>query len=151
MAVGVPQFGSDLARMRPLRDALASQLLFKSRRSSVKFLLASALVSTLAILTSPPVSAGSTRVIEMKVTTAGYVPAEIEVGDGEEVDLKVTRETDITCATEIVIPDLKINEPLPLGKTVVVHLPKMKKGVHRFGCAMDLMISGKIKTGTSMK
>lgn len=94
--------------------------------------------------------AAAPRVIEMKVTTAGYVPAEITIDEDEAVDLKITRETNITCATEIVIPDLKINQPLPLNETVVVHLPKLAGGVHRFGCAMDLMISGNLKVGSSM-
>ncbi|RYZ74199.1 MAG: copper transporter [Proteobacteria bacterium] len=94
--------------------------------------------------------AAAPRVIEMKVTTAGYVPAEITIDENEAVDLKITRETNITCATEIVIPDLKINQPLPLNEAVVVHLPKLAGGVHRFGCAMDLMISGNLKVGSSM-
>jgi plastocyanin domain-containing protein len=90
-----------------------------------------------------PVAAkkGAARTIEMSVTSDGFVPAEVAVKKGEKVRLAITRKTDKTCATEIVVKDYGISKPLPLGKTVYVELTPTKAGKVRYACGMD-MISG---------
>jgi plastocyanin domain-containing protein len=90
-----------------------------------------------------PVAAkkGAARTIEMSVTSDGFVPAEVAVKKGEKVRLAITRKTDKTCATEIVVKDYKIHKPLPLNKTVYVELTPTKTGKVRYACGMD-MISG---------
>ncbi len=76
--------------------------------------------------------------IEMKVTKNGFEPALIRVAKGKPVELVITRVTDETCATEIVIPDAGINVPLPLGKPVKVTFTPQREGRMRFACAMGM-------------
>lgn len=83
------------------------------------------------------------QAIEISVTGEGFVPANIEVKKGQPVTLVVTRKTERTCATEIVIKDMGINQPLPLNKPVVVQFTPVKSGQLRYACGMD-MISGVI-------
>lgn len=90
-------------------------------------------------------TSAAARVVEMKVTTAGYVPKKVEAKSGEKIKFQITRVTDATCATEILIPDLKVNKVLPLNKTVSFEIGPLKKGTHRFGCGMNLMIDGTIE------
>jgi plastocyanin domain-containing protein len=90
--------------------------------------------------TSLPTAA---QVIEMSVTKAGFVPAQVKVKVGQPVKLVITRKTDHTCAKDIVIKDYSINQPLPLNQIVEVAFTPTKPGSSRFACAMD-MIAGMI-------
>jgi plastocyanin len=76
------------------------------------------------------------RVVDVEVTGDGFVPAKIKVKKGERVRLNVTRKTDKTCATEIVVTDYGINQPLPLNKTVTVELTPKSSGEIKYACAM---------------
>ena len=60
-------------------------------------------------------AAPGARTIDMSVTTNGFEPSKIEVKKGEPVHLVVTRKTDATCATEVVIKDLGIDPAVPNG------------------------------------
>jgi plastocyanin domain-containing protein len=86
-------------------------------------------------------SAAPAKAIEMSVTGDGFVPASVHVKKGEKVKLVVTRKTDRTCATEIVIKELGINQKLPLNQPVTVEFTPTKSGQLRYACGMD-MISG---------
>ena len=88
-----------------------------------------------------PAAKGAARTVEMTVTSDGFVPAEVKVKKGEKVRLAITRKTDRTCATEIVVKDYGISQPLPLEKTVYVDLTPTKAGKVKYACGMD-MISG---------
>jgi FtsP/CotA-like multicopper oxidase with cupredoxin domain len=77
------------------------------------------------------------RTFEIAVTEDGFVPAKLKANKGEKVRLVVTRRTDRTCATEIVIPSHKVNQPLPLDKAVTVLLTPKASGEIRFACGMD--------------
>jgi plastocyanin domain-containing protein len=79
--------------------------------------------------------------IEVSVTGEGFVPSSIKVKAGQPVTLVVTRKTDRTCATEIVIKDQGINQKLPLNQPVTVQFTPRKSGQIRYACGMD-MISG---------
>jgi plastocyanin len=81
--------------------------------------------------------------IEISVTSEGFVPASIKVQKGQKVRLVVTRKVERTCATEIVIKDQGINQPLPLNKPVTIEFTPGKSGQIRYACGMD-MISGVI-------
>jgi plastocyanin domain-containing protein len=83
------------------------------------------------------------QTIEIQVTGEGFVPANIKVKKGQPVRLVVTRKTDRTCATEIVIRDQGINRKLPLNQPVTVEFTPVKSGQLRYACGMD-MISGVI-------
>ena len=84
-------------------------------------------------------SAAPARTVELAVTSEGFVPAEITVNHGQPVQLVVTRKVERTCATEIVMKDFGVNEPLPLGKAVTVTVSPKKPGAYRFACGMDMV------------
>ena len=81
------------------------------------------------------------QTIPLQVTEKGFEPSEIKVKPGTHVVLKVTRKTDKTCATEIVIKERKIKTELPLNKEVSVDVGVLQKGDIRFACGMN-MLSG---------
>lgn len=81
------------------------------------------------------------QVIELSVTPEGFVPAQIKVKAGKPVTLMVTRRTERTCATDIVVKDYGIKVALPLNKAVDVTFTPKKTGEVRYACAMD-MIAG---------
>jgi plastocyanin domain-containing protein len=74
--------------------------------------------------------------IEVSVTGDGFVPDKLQVKKGQKVKLLVTRKTDRTCATEIVIQDAGVNQKLPLNQTVLVEFTPKKAGTLRYACAM---------------
>jgi plastocyanin domain-containing protein len=109
-------------------------------------LLMSAVVATAApqkAPAAPPAPAGKT--IEMSVTEKGFEPDMLKVKKGEPVTLVITRKTDKTCATEIVIDEEKISTKLPLNKAVTVSFTPKKTGDMKYGCAMGKMIGGVLK------
>lgn len=82
------------------------------------------------------------RRIEMEVTNAGFVPADIHVQAGEPVTLAITRKTERTCATEIMIPAHDVYAELPLNETVEVTFTPEESGQLQYGCGMGQMIGG---------
>src|SRR4051812_20970693 len=75
-----------------------------------------------------PVATAKPRVVELSVTQKGFEPDRVKVKKGEPLELRVTRKTDETCATELVMPDQKIKLALPLDKAVSVKLTPQKTG-----------------------
>ena len=92
-----------------------------------------------------PATAPAGKTIEMSVTDKGFEPAVVKVKKGEPVTLVITRKTDKTCATEIVIDEEKISTKLPLNKAVTVTFTPKKAGDLQYGCAMGKMIGGVLK------
>jgi plastocyanin domain-containing protein len=94
----------------------------------------------------PPVeakdAAAGPKIIKMEITQDGYVPARLEVKKGEPLELHITRMTNDTCATEIIIEGTDINTPLPYKEEVTVRWTPNKTGTIKYGCHMDYMISG---------
>lgn len=84
------------------------------------------------------------QTIKMTVSDRGFVPAEITVKRGAPVTLLVTRETEATCATELVIQGAGVRKELPLHQEVSVTFTPSTKGELRYTCPMD-MISGSIQ------
>ncbi len=80
--------------------------------------------------------------IEIKVTERGFEPARIRVPRGEATTLSITRTTERTCARELVLDELGIDEELPFGKAVQITLEPKESGPLKFGCAMGKMIGG---------
>jgi len=76
--------------------------------------------------------------IPVSVTENGFEPSRIEVKHDQSVTLLVTRKTDLTCATEIVVPSRGITQSLPLNQTVRVALGPLKTGEVAFACGMDM-------------
>jgi plastocyanin domain-containing protein len=81
----------------------------------------------------------------MMVTDKGFEPQNLRVQKGEPVTLVITRKSDATCATEIVIDEYGIKTALPLGKAVTVKFTPTKSGQLKYGCAMQKMIGGVIR------
>lgn len=94
------------------------------------------------VVEAPKPVATGTRSIEMKVTEDGFQPGNVTLKKGEPVKFIVTRVTDATCATELLIADTDIKAELPLNKPVEIAWTPTKAGQVKFGCAMDMMVSG---------
>jgi plastocyanin domain-containing protein len=122
--------------------------MFKPRRSRPLAIALTALFSlTLSVACSGAGAEGPGPLVsrvEMSVTEKGFEPQNIRVKKGEPVTLIITRKTDTTCATEIVIDEHKIKIPLPLNKPVTVTFTPSKTGALKYGCAMNKMIGGVI-------
>ncbi len=80
--------------------------------------------------------------VEISVTSDGFVVNKAgKLTAGQPVTVVVTRTVDQTCATDIVLKDFGIKQPLPLNQPVEVHFTPDKAGKVHFACAMD-MLSG---------
>jgi plastocyanin domain-containing protein len=106
-----------------------------SRKLVALSLAAAALVAT------APAFAAAPQVVQIAVTREGFTPAAVTVKRGQPVKLVVTRKVERTCATDIVMKDFGVNQPLPLEKPVTVTITPKKPGSYRYACAMD-MIAG---------
>jgi plastocyanin domain-containing protein len=89
-----------------------------------------------------PTPPGQVRTVELSVTEKGYEPSPVTLKKGEPVKLVITRKTEHTCATEIIIDEQDVNVALPLNEAVAVNFTPTKEGQLRYGCAMGKMISG---------
>jgi plastocyanin domain-containing protein len=81
--------------------------------------------------------------LEISVTADGFVPSHGRVRVGQPVTLMVTRKVERTCATDIVIKDYGINQPLPLDVPVAVTFTPKTAGPVRYACAMN-MVAGEL-------
>ena len=91
-------------------------------------------------------AAPARRIIEITVTEEGFRPQRVTVAKGEPVTLAFTRETDETCATEVILelsPTDAIEQPLPLHQRVLVDATFAKSGDVTYACGMD-MVTGVI-------
>lgn len=90
----------------------------------------------------PPVADGAARKVVITVTEKGYEPSPIALRKGEPVELVITRVTDATCATELVLAEAGLDVKLPLNEAVTARFTPSKTGELRYGCAMGKMIAG---------
>lgn len=88
---------------------------------------------------APAQAPRGTQLVKLTVTADGFVPAQVRVRRGTPVTLEVTRTVERTCATEIVLKDFGVNQPLPLGKAVLVTVSPKGPGDYRFACGMDMV------------
>lgn len=95
------------------------------------------LTFVLAGCASQPASGGPQRVT-LTVTEKGFEPAVVKVRAGSPVTLVVTRETERTCATELVLKEHGINQPLPLDQAVEITFTPTQSGDLTYACAMDM-------------
>jgi len=85
----------------------------------------------------PPPRPPQVRTIEVAVTSEGFVPSEIHVKKGENVQLVFTRTVDHTCATAVVVRYLGVVRDLPIGEPVAVALKAGEAGTIRYACPKD--------------
>jgi plastocyanin domain-containing protein len=98
-------------------------------------------VSGLALAKPAAGNQAQERMVNIEVTSAGFVPAQVKTKANQPLRLVVTRKTDRTCPKEIVIKDFGINKPLPLNQPVEITFTPSKPGQVRYACGMD-MIAG---------
>lgn len=79
------------------------------------------------------------RTIQLSVTQKGFEPARIRVKKGEPLHLVVTRKTDDTCATELVIQGENLNKDLPLNEPVAFDFTPKKAGKIGYACGMGMI------------
>jgi len=114
-------------------------------RASAHLFAAALLLSAATALAADPAKAAKPakpaagQTVAMKVTANGFEPDKVQARRGEPLTLVITRTTEKTCATEIVVKDYGINTPLPLDKPVSVTFTPSKSGPVRFACAMDMI------------
>lgn len=71
----------------------------------------------------------------------GFTPPVLEVptgGPGSHRSITFLRTTDKTCATEVVFPDLKIDQKLPLNQVVTLYVPTDSPKTLTFQCGMGM-------------
>lgn len=78
------------------------------------------------------------KTVKVSVTEEGFEPSRIEATKGEMLTLVVTRQTDDTCAKEIVFNRGEIHRDLPLHQPVTVQFVPAAAGEYRFSCAMGM-------------
>jgi hypothetical protein len=103
---------------------------------------ASAPIAAAAPATPAAGTGAASARIAMLVTDEGFVPSRIPAKRGQPLILAITRNTDHTCARDIVFQGQEGKTPLPLGKTVEVTYTPKASGEIKFGCAMGMMVSG---------
>jgi plastocyanin domain-containing protein len=82
--------------------------------------------------------------VKITVTKNGYEPWRVEARKGVPLTLVVTRTTDETCATELVLPEYGIDRKLPLHQPVTITFTPTRAGTLRYACAMK-MFQGEIE------
>ena len=89
---------------------------------------------------------GRVQAAEIRITQKGYEPRSLKLATGAPIRLTFTRNTDDTCAKEIVLQELGIRRPLALNKPEVVEITAKQIGAAKkltFICGMKMM-SGEI-------
>jgi len=82
---------------------------------------------------------------EITITVdGGYTPNVIQVKKGETTTLSFFRKDPSSCLEEVVIPDLKVRQLLPLDKTTSIVITPKKVGTFDMHCGMN-MFHGKIE------
>ena len=76
--------------------------------------------------------------VKITVTRNGYEPWRVRAWRGVPLTLVVTRTTDETCATEVVLPEYGINQKLPLNQAVTITFTPTREGELRYACAMNM-------------
>lgn len=76
--------------------------------------------------------------VRITVTKNGYEPFRVQATRGKPLTLVVTRQTDETCATELLIPEASIMKDLPLGQPVTITFTPERTGELRYSCGMAM-------------
>jgi hypothetical protein len=95
----------------------------------------------------PPRAPGN--VVRLTVTPLGFEPPDVRVEAERPVTLIITRVTDQTCATELVVDGQPGQTPLPLNQPVTITLLPRKPGIVGYGCTMGRMVSGVLRVEPS--
>jgi len=99
----------------------------------MRALLVPAAIATLLVACS-----GGAGPVKITVTRNGFEPPTVQARAGVPLTLVVTRITDQTCATELVLPEAGLDVPLPLGQPVTITFTPRTAGKLRYSCAMHM-------------
>jgi plastocyanin domain-containing protein len=83
--------------------------------------------------------AAGAQEVAIHVTENGFEPERVTVKAGSPVTLLVTRDTDKTCATELVLTEPRIKRQLPLNQTVAITFTPTHAGELTYACGMDML------------
>ena len=81
--------------------------------------------------------------VTIAVTKDGFTPSSFTVRKNIPVRLTFVRKVEVTCATDVVIPDYDIKRELPLNEPVIIEFTPEKAGTISFACGMNMQ-RGKI-------
>jgi len=102
--------------------------------------LALALAMT-ACKKAPPAEGAPVCPTCVRATDHGFVPSRVALAKGapgSKATLTFTRETDDTCALDVVFPELDVKKPLPLHAPVSVDVPTDEARTFTFQCGMAM-------------
>ncbi|HYD43177.1 MAG TPA: cupredoxin domain-containing protein [Anaeromyxobacter sp.] len=109
------------------------------RKWTLTFLTAAGLAAAALILPSQGNAAGAApKVVQMSISDDGVSPMAIPAKQGEPLRIAITRTTDATCITHVVVKDYGINVPIPKNKTVNVDITPKATGKVRVACGMGM-------------
>jgi hypothetical protein len=77
------------------------------------------------------------RIVDVRVTEAGFAPSEVRAGVGESISLRITRETEATCAKEVNVFGRGVQVALPRGQEVKITVDVDSPGDVQVGCLGD--------------
>lgn len=72
------------------------------------------------------------------ITEKGFEPAQVTMRPGA-AKLTFVRTTDVTCATDVVVPSLNIKRALPLNTSVTLDIQLPASGEVSFACGMNML------------
>jgi plastocyanin domain-containing protein len=105
-------------------------------------LIASALaLAALAVSGCGKKSDAAPKLADVTAGEHGFEPTSLKLtggAPGTRTTVSFVRTTDKTCATEVVFPDLKIEQKLPLNEVVKVDLPIDTPRTLAFQCGMGM-------------
>lgn len=67
-----------------------------------------------------------------------YKPSHIVMDSNDVHDITFLRKDASPCAETLMIPQLEINEILPLNKPTTIHIPPLNQGKYAFHCQMKM-------------
>jgi plastocyanin domain-containing protein len=79
------------------------------------------------------------QILNVKITERGYEPVTLKLRRNVRTRITFLRQTDATCANEVVIPEFGIRRALPLNQPVAITFTPSKKGEFAFTCGMNMM------------
>jgi plastocyanin domain-containing protein len=90
---------------------------------------------------APPAEAAPACPTCVRATDHGFVPSHVTLAKGaagSKATLTFTRETEDTCALDVVFPELDVKKPLPLNVPVTVEVPTDEARTLTFQCGMAM-------------
>jgi len=67
-----------------------------------------------------------------------YKPSHIQLKAWQAQSIQFLRKDQSPCAAMLLIPQLEINEELPLNKIITIQLPAVDPGEYQFHCQMQM-------------